>query len=44
MTRSHSRREEEIRRTVSERDNKAIDALTEWSRWERDVLAFESRP
>jgi hypothetical protein len=36
--------QEEIRRTVCKRDNKPIDALTEWSRWERDVLAFEPRP
>jgi hypothetical protein len=35
---------EEVRGTVSEPDNKPIDALTEWSRWERDVLAFEPRP
>jgi primosomal protein N'' len=34
----------EVRRTVSEPDKKPIDALTEWSRWERDVLAFEPRP
>ena len=36
--------EEEICRTVSERNNELIDALTELSRWERDVLAFEPRP
>jgi len=23
--------------------NKPIDALNEWSRWERDILAFEPR-
>ena len=35
---------EKIQPTGSELENKPIDLLTEWSRWERDVLAFERKP
>ena len=35
---------EKVRPTGSELENKPIDTLTEWSRWERDILAFEPRP
>jgi hypothetical protein len=35
---------EQFHRAVSAPDNKHIDALTEWSRRERDRLAFEPGP
>jgi hypothetical protein len=34
----------EIRRPLPEPNHKPIDALDEWSRWERDILAFEAKP
>ena len=34
---------EELRREACKPEKKPIDTLTEWSRWERDVLDFEQR-
>jgi hypothetical protein len=34
---------EERRREACKLEKKPIDAVTEWSRWERDVLDFEQR-
>ena len=34
---------EELRREACKLQKKPIDTLTEWSRWERDVLDFEQR-
>jgi len=35
---------EKLRPTGVAVKNTPLDAVAEWSRWERDVLAFESRP
>jgi hypothetical protein len=34
---------DELRREAFKLEKKPIDAVTEWSRWERDVLDFEQR-